>query len=236
MSQRVGTGSGLQYSRSLGTGRQNWVRVAPCPLVLFVIFVDRILRDCPQNCVSALRRWHGSDWLLQSLISRRYWGSSQLSMKLLGWGSAPLSLRPWFSVRKQWITPAGWLVSSCPKQSGITFPRALEHLGIPQEELESVAGERGIWNTLLSLLPLQPHPRKMDENGWMVKEMSKQIKSNQISFSYIAQNHNHIASMGCRVNDLLCPWTLDSSEKKLNVTGQDSKINLEINSHYVWID
>lgn len=28
-----------------------------------------------------------------------------------------------------------------------------EHLGIPQEELEDVAGENNIWTALLSLLP-----------------------------------------------------------------------------------
>lgn len=31
-------------------------------------------------------------------------------------------------------------------------------LGIPQEEQEGVVWERDIWNTLLSLLPLQPDP------------------------------------------------------------------------------
>uniref|UniRef100_A0A671V6P6 Symplekin scaffold protein n=1 Tax=Sparus aurata TaxID=8175 RepID=A0A671V6P6_SPAAU len=37
---------------------------------------------------------------------------------------------------------------------------------------------------------------------------SNQIKSNQINFIYIAQNHNHIASVGftiCTVNNILCP-------------------------------
>ena len=41
------------------------------------------------------------------------------------------------------------------------------------------------------------------------------VKSNQINVIYIAQNHNHIASMGftiCTVNNILCP----SSEEKLH--------------------
>lgn len=36
--------------------------------------------------------------------------------------------------------------------SGLTW----EHLDIPQEEMECVAGERGIWNSLLSLLAPRP--------------------------------------------------------------------------------
>ena len=43
-------------------------------------------------------------------------------------------------------------------------------------------------------------------NSYQIK--SNQIKSDQINFIYIAQNHNHIASMGftvCTVNDILCP-------------------------------
>ncbi|KAM9351969.1 uncharacterized protein tmed6 [Symphorus nematophorus] len=44
---------------------------------------------------------------------------------------------------------------------------AWERLGIPQEELESVVMERDIWNSLLSLLPPQPNPGYVEENGWM---------------------------------------------------------------------
>ncbi len=50
---------------------------------------------------------------------------------------------------------------------------AWEYLGIPPEELENIAGERDVWNTLLSLLPPQPGPeekrKRMDEwmDGWM---------------------------------------------------------------------
>ena len=45
---------------------------------------------------------------------------------------------------------------------------AWERLGIPQEELDEVAGEREIWASLLRLLPPRPDPdkrKKMD--GWM---------------------------------------------------------------------
>ena len=40
---------------------------------------------------------------------------------------------------------------------------------IPQEELENIAGERDVWNTLLSLQPLQPDPDKLNKwmAGWM---------------------------------------------------------------------
>lgn len=33
-----------------------------------------------------------------------------------------------------------------------------ERLGIPKEELENVAEERKVWNTLLGLLPPRPNP------------------------------------------------------------------------------
>ncbi|KAK0145331.1 putative uncharacterized transposon-derived protein F52C9.6 [Merluccius polli] len=36
---------------------------------------------------------------------------------------------------------------------------AWEHLGIPQEELDEVAGEREVWASLLRLLPPRPDPR-----------------------------------------------------------------------------
>ena len=36
---------------------------------------------------------------------------------------------------------------------------AWEHQGVPQDKLVSVAGDRDIWKSLLSLLPLRPGPR-----------------------------------------------------------------------------
>jgi len=33
---------------------------------------------------------------------------------------------------------------------------AWEHLGVPQEELESIFGERDVWGALLGLLPPRP--------------------------------------------------------------------------------
>ena len=36
---------------------------------------------------------------------------------------------------------------------------AWERLGVPQEELMDVAGERSTWMTLLKLLPPRPGPR-----------------------------------------------------------------------------
>ena len=35
---------------------------------------------------------------------------------------------------------------------------AWEHLGIPREELDEVAGEREVWASLLRLLPPRPDP------------------------------------------------------------------------------
>lgn len=43
---------------------------------------------------------------------------------------------------------------------------AWEHFGVPKEELESIAGEKEAWNTLLSLLPPQFNFGE-GENGWM---------------------------------------------------------------------
>ena len=43
-------------------------------------------------------------------------------------------------------------------------------------------------------------------------------RSNQINCINMAQNHNHIASVGfknCTVKDTLCPQTLESSEEKI---------------------
>lgn len=36
-----------------------------------------------------------------------------------------------------------------------------------QEELESAAGVRDVWNTLLSLLPPATNPKSVENNGWM---------------------------------------------------------------------
>ena len=44
---------------------------------------------------------------------------------------------------------------------------AWEHLGVPQEELENVAGERDVWNTLLGLA---------EENGWMDGWMDSRMR------------------------------------------------------------
>jgi len=46
---------------------------------------------------------------------------------------------------------------------------AWERLGIPQEEVESVAGEKEAWGGLLSRLPPRPSPpdKRTRTNGWM---------------------------------------------------------------------
>ena len=52
------------------------------------------------------------------------------------------------------------------------------------------------------------------------------IKSNQINVIYIAQNHNHFATMGftiCTVNHILCPSTLNSSDGKLKIFMEKKK-------------
>jgi len=53
----------------------------------------------------------------------------------------------------------GFLGTSDPELAGGFISHlAWECLGIPQEELERVAGEKGVWGALLSLLPMQPGP------------------------------------------------------------------------------
>lgn len=42
-------------------------------------------------------------WLLRPVTPSRHWGGLRLSVKQSGWGSAPLSLRPWFLAEKWWI-------------------------------------------------------------------------------------------------------------------------------------
>lgn len=51
---------------------------------------------------------------------------------------------------------------------GILIPSDLRKtLGFPHEELENVAGEREVWNTLLSLPPTRPMPDKWKLlDGW----------------------------------------------------------------------
>ena len=60
-----------------------------------------------------------------------------------------------------------------------------------------------------NLIPLvSPHSRWLILRVWNSQPPNPQIKSNQINFIHIAQNHNHIASMGftiCTVNNILCP-------------------------------
>lgn len=49
--------------------------------------------------------------------------------------------------------------------------------------------------------------------------------SNQISFIYTAQNHNHIASAGltnCTVSDILCPQTIEESRARTKRQNRDS--------------
>ena len=41
---------------------------------------------------------------------------------------------------------------------GLYLPADWEHLGVPQNELESVAGEREAWVGLLGRLPPRPDP------------------------------------------------------------------------------
>ena len=58
------------------------------------------------------------------------------------------------------------------------------------------------------------------------------LTSNQINFIYIAQNQNHIASMGftiCTVNNILCPYTHDSSGEKLHVLMEKKKTFNKVN-------
>lgn len=52
----------------------------------------------------------------------------------------------------------------------ITSHLAWEGLGIPQKELEDVAWEKVVRNTLPNLLPLQPEPGKVTGNWWMDSE------------------------------------------------------------------
>ena len=42
---------------------------------------------------------------------------------------------------------------------------AWERLGVPQEELVEVAGEREVWASLLRLLPSRPNPRQAADDG-----------------------------------------------------------------------
>lgn len=42
-----------------------------------------------------------------------------------------------------------------------------EHLGTPHQEQESVAVEKAVWNTLLSLLSPRPGFGYVENNGWM---------------------------------------------------------------------
>lgn len=44
------------------------------------------------------------------------------------------------------------------------FSSVWEDLRIPQDDLESVSGERDLWNSLLTLLTSQTNPRKAQDN------------------------------------------------------------------------
>lgn len=54
-----------------------------------------------------------------------------------------------------------------PSEGIYVLSLAWEHLGISQEERKSVAAGRDVKNTLLILLPLEPNPRKTEDNGWI---------------------------------------------------------------------
>lgn len=49
------------------------------------------------------------------------------------------------------------------RQSNISW-LGWEQLGVPQEKLRSISGEKGAWNTMRSTLPLHPGLEKVE--GW----------------------------------------------------------------------
>ncbi len=69
------------------------------------------------------------------------WASDQDASWVPSFGGFPgtAGRRPWCRPRTRWSDYVSHL--------------AWESLGIPQEELESVAGERDVWTSLLNLLP-----------------------------------------------------------------------------------
>ena len=66
----------------------------------------------------------------------------------------------------------------------------------------------GVFWNVLSFWAKTSARRRISMNPINIKSLSLPYSSNQISFSYTAQNHNHIASVGftvCTVNDVLRP-------------------------------
>lgn len=64
---------------------------------------------------------------------------------------------------------------------------AREHLGMPQEELESITQEKEVKNTPLSLQPLWPHPGYEVENGWMSSDFPVIVQKYRTTDSWSEQ-------------------------------------------------
>lgn len=67
--------------------------------ILVVVVLDKI-SSCirrEEGVVSAFCRWRASVGIFTAVAFSVHWGSAELSVKLLGWESANLNMRPWFS-------------------------------------------------------------------------------------------------------------------------------------------
>ena len=80
------------------------------------------------------------------------------------------------------------------------------------------AAEGRIADTRVVGMPIMP--KCQHTCGEARHKFRAQGKIKKVNFIYIAENHNHIASVGCilcRANNILCPLALDLSEEKLAI-------------------
>ncbi len=136
-----------RWSKSWGRGEQGshhqicWRTLHSLHFVLFVFLF---------HCVWVLpdERKEGARSRV-SVSKGASWGCSSI------WWGCLLGTFPWsFSGNIQLVGDPGVR----PEHAGFSSHLVWEHLGIPPEELENVAEERDVCNTLLGLLKLQPSP------------------------------------------------------------------------------
>lgn len=97
----------------------SWEKLIEILSIFFLMYLLNALKkrsvfglgasESPRCCLQTM--WFC--WHHQTVTPSMHWNGLQLSVKWLGWGSAPPSPRPWFSAGKGWIAPIRLGLNGC---------------------------------------------------------------------------------------------------------------------------